>query len=187
MLDQDIETNAAQDADIMSVIETERLVLTPLAVEDADWVARESGKPEVARNLALVPEPNPVLAAEMFILSIRAREANVGDMVRAVRLKDGTPIGIIGANPRDEGVWNFGYWYRKEAWGQGYATEAGRALIDVLRQRGARKLVAGFFSHNAASARVLTKLGFERNGHDDPQFCTALLAKQDHVGMTAVL
>jgi RimJ/RimL family protein N-acetyltransferase len=134
-----------------------------------------------------VPEPNPVLAAEMFILSARAREANVGDIVRAVRLKDGTPIGVIGASPRDDGTWSFGYWYRKTAWGQGYATEAGRALMEALRQRGVTHLFAGFFSHNAASARVLTKLGFERNGHDDPQFCTALLAKQDHVGMTARL
>lgn len=187
MLDQEIETNAAEDADIMSVIETERLVLTPLTVEDADWVGRESGKPEVARNLALVPEPNPVLAAEMFILTMRAREANVGDMVRAVRLKDGTPIGVIGANPRGDNAWTFGYWYKRDAWGQGYATEAGCAMIEILRQRGARQLVAGFFSHNAASARVLAKLGFERNGKDAPEFCTALLAKQAHVGMTAEL
>ncbi|MCP2678912.1 GNAT family N-acetyltransferase [Maricaulaceae bacterium NA33B04] len=187
MLDQEIETHAAQDADIMSVIETERLVLTPLAVEDADWVSRESGKPEVARNLALVPEPNPALGVEIFILTARAREANMGDLVRAVRLKDGTPIGVIGANPRGEGVWSLGYWYKRTAWGQGYATEAGLAMIEALRQRGARQLVAGFFSHNAASARVLSKLGFERNGQDDPEFCTALLAKQAHVGMTKTL
>lgn len=186
MLDQDIATPAANDAQITSVIETKRLVLTALTLEDADWIARESGRPEVARNLALVPEPNPALGVEIFILSARAREASLGDMVRAVRLKDcGTPIGIIGSNPRGDGSWSFGYWYAPSAWGQGYATEAGQAMIDALRARGVDQLVAGFFSHNMASARVLSKLGFERNGHDDPQFCTALAAKQPHVGMTA--
>lgn len=186
MLDQDFDTHA-EHASITAVIETKRLVLTPLMVEDADWISRESGRPEVARNLALVPEPNPVLAAEIFILTARAREANLGDLVRAVRLKDGAPIGVIGASPRGEDAWSFGYWYTPSAWGKGYATEAGQAMIEVLRQRGATRLIAGFFSHNAASARVLSKLGFERNGKDDPEYCAALLSRQPHVGMTAEL
>ena len=188
MLDQDINAQNTHDIVVMPVIETKRLVLTPLTLEDADWISRESGRPEVARNLALLPEPNPALGVEIFILSTRAREANVGDLVRAVRLKEcGTPIGIIGASPRGDNAWSFGYWYAPSAWGQGYATEAGQAMIDALRAQGANRLVAGFFSHNAASARVLSKLGFERNGRDDPEFCTALLARQPHVGMTAEL
>jgi RimJ/RimL family protein N-acetyltransferase len=187
MLDQDFDTHA-EHAPITSVIETKRLVLTPLMVEDADWVSRESGRPEVARNLAVVPEPNPVLAAELFILAGRARERSVGDIVRAVRLKgDNTPVGVIGAHARGDGGFSFGYWYAPFAWGHGYATEAGKAMIEVLRERGATRLIAGFFSHNAASARVLSKLGFERNGKDDPEYCAALLSRQPHVGMTAEL
>lgn len=152
-------------------------------VEDADWVGRESGRPEVARNLALVPAPNPRLAAEFFILASRAREANVGDIVRAIRSKaDNSPIGVIAANARGGDAWTFGYWFKPSAWGQGYATEAGQALIEALRERGAKHLVAGYFSHNAASARVLSKLGFERNGRDEPEFCTALLSHQPHRG-----
>ncbi len=191
MLDQDLNSNAHSDthaAHAGVVMETERLVLTPLKLDDADWVARESGRPEVARNLALVPEPNPALGVEIFILASRAREANVGDIVRAVRLKaDNSPVGIIGANPRGEGAWSFGYWFAPSAWGQGFATEAGHAMVGALRARGAKRLVAGYFSHNVGSARVLSKLGFERNGKDDPEFCTALLARQPHVGMTAEL
>ena len=173
---------------MMMPLVTPRLVLRPLELDDADWIARESGRPEVARNLALVPEPNPALGVELFILTARAREANLGDLVRAVCLKeDHTPIGIVGANPRGGDAWSFGYWYAPSAWGQGYATEAGQAMIEALRERGAKELVAGFFSHNVASAKVLSKLGFERNGRNDPEFCTALLARQPHVGMSAKL
>lgn len=181
MLDQDFETHAAQQ------IETKRLVLTPLKLQDAGWVSCESGRPEVARNLALVPEPNPALAAELFILATRAREENVGDLVRAVRLKDtGEPIGLIGAHGRGAGVFGFGYWYAPKAWGRGYATEAGGAVIDALRMRGALQLKAGYFSHNPASRRVLEKLGFKLTGHDDPEFCTALLTRQPHRAMALV-
>lgn len=192
MLDQELSPISADRAALRPVagkmIETARLVLCELKVEDAEWVGRESGRPEVARNLALVPEPNPALAAEMFILTTRAREANVGDMVRAVRLKaTGAPIGVIGADARGDGVWNFGYWYAPSAWGKGYATEAGRALIEALRERGAVQLKAGYFTRNPASRRVLEKLGFEHNGQDDAEYCAALLKRQPHRGMTAVL
>jgi len=183
MLDQDFHAQPAPR------IETERLVLVPLMVEDAGWVGRESGRPEVARNLALVPEPNPALAAELFILAGRAREQTVGDVVRAVRLKtDNTPIGVIGAHARgEEGVYSFGYWYAPGAWGRGYATEAGHALINALRARGVTQLKAGYFSHNPASRRVLEKLGFALTGDDDPEFCMAILKRQPHRAMAAVL
>lgn len=174
--------------EVMMALVTPRLVLRPLQLEDAHWIARESGRPEVARNLALVPEPNPALGVELFILSSRAREANLGDRVRAVCLREGeAPIGIIGASPRGEGCWSFGYWYGPAYWGQGFATEAGLAMIEGLRALGAKQLIAGFFSHNVASARVLSKLGFERNGRDEAEFCTALLSRQPHVGMSARL
>ncbi len=192
MLDQDLNATPADNAAMAPLagetIETQRLVLTPLKVEDAVWVGPESGRPEVARNLALVPEPNPALAAEMFILMSRAREAHGLDLARAVRLKsDQTPLGVIGAGHRGDGVWSFGYWYSPSAWGKGYATEAGEGLIGALRARGARRLKAGYFTHNPASRRVLEKLGFEHNGQDDPEYCAAILKRQPHRGMTAAL
>ena len=58
-----------------------------------------------------------------------------------------------------------GYWLAPEAWGRGYATEAGRVVIEMARHAlGIRRLVAQPFADNPASARVLCKLGFVETG-----------------------
>ncbi|MCR9130433.1 MAG: GNAT family N-acetyltransferase [Alphaproteobacteria bacterium] len=165
----------------IATLETARLMLRPLVLTDADWVARESGRPEVANTLALVPAPNPSLFAEMFILTVLAKPA---DIVRAVIDRaSGEPLGVIGAHHKGEGVYGFGYWYGPAAWGRGIATEAGAALRDALREAGAARLTAGYFTTNKASARVLEKLGFEHTGDDEPQFCIAQMKALPHRGM----
>lgn len=166
-------------------LQTARLTLRPLALTDAEWIGRESGRPEVARHLALVPEPNPALFAEMFILTVLARRA---DLVRAVVDRQaGDPLGVVGAHARGDGVYSFGYWFTPAAWGRGVATEAGRAMVEALREAGAARLTAGYFTANPASARVLEKLGFEHTGDDEPQFCTALMKRAPHRGMALAL
>lgn len=167
-------------ADI-ATMKTARLTLRPLALTDADWIARESGRPEVANTLALVPAPNPALFAEMFILTVLAKPA---DIVRAViDRQSGEPLGVIGAHHKGEGLYGFGYWYGVPAWGRGIATEAGEALVGALRSAGAKRLTAGYFTTNTASARVLEKLGFEHTGDDTPQFCIAQMKALPHRGM----
>lgn len=60
---------------------------------------------------------------------------------------------------------NLGYVFAEHAWGQGYATEAGRALLewgfDVMDLN---RVSAQTDTRNEASARVLTKLGFTLEG-----------------------
>ena len=54
-----------------------------------------------------------------------------------------------------------GYCFLSEFWGQGIATEAGQASIEyVRRDPGFKRLVALVHPENAASARVVTTLGF---------------------------
>ena len=165
-------------------IETARLILRPLDIGDAAWVGRESGRWEVASKLAFVPSPNPELAAEMFILTARANAANRGDLFLAVIDRaTGEGAGIVSATVRPDGRREFGYWYAPFFWGKGYATEAGRALLDTAIAGGAHSFHAGYFAHNPASARVLEKLGFTHDGDETPQFCTAALKRLPHKGM----
>ena len=58
---------------------------------------------------------------------------------------------------------NFGYVLQRSAWGQGYATEAGRAVSDwALHELGLSQLVAHCEPVHTASRRVLRKLSFEQ-------------------------
>lgn len=147
----------ALPADLM----TQRLALRPLRLTDAPFLAREGGRPEVARMVARIPSPCPELASEHFVLAMRAAEQLRGDRVRLITQRDnGAPLGVIGLHPHGNGVWELGYWLAMPAWGRGVATEAGAAVITDAQSRGIKRLVAGHFSDNPASARVLTKLGF---------------------------
>jgi RimJ/RimL family protein N-acetyltransferase len=52
------------------------------------------------------------------------------------------------------------YGLARDAWGQGYATEAGRALLDAgVRQLGLTSIIAPVHPENSRSIRVLEKIG----------------------------
>ena len=69
-------------------------------------------------------------------------------------------IGVIGIE-HDE----LGYWLAEPHWGQGYATEAARAIVGHGFSTPRRnKISASCFEGNKASQRVLEKLGFEPAG-----------------------
>jgi RimJ/RimL family protein N-acetyltransferase len=59
-----------------------------------------------------------------------------------------------------EGEANIGYWIARAHWGQGYATEAGRAMLALARGLGHKRLVGRHFLDNPASGLVLRRLGF---------------------------
>jgi RimJ/RimL family protein N-acetyltransferase len=84
------------------------------------------------------------------------------------RLADDAHVGCCGLRPfpEQEGVREMGFHLRPEHWGQGYATEAGQAVLRcAFTALGLRGLVAGHHPHNDASRAVLRKLGF-RYRHD---------------------
>jgi RimJ/RimL family protein N-acetyltransferase len=82
---------------------------------------------------------------------------------------DGIHLGCCGIRPYhpEAGIYELGFHLRAEHWGQGYATEAARAVIayafDTLR---ASALFAGHHPLNTASRTLLTRLGF-RYTHDE--------------------
>jgi len=77
------------------------------------------------------------------------------------RLLGGTGLGFT--RP-DEAV--TGYVLAKDAWGQGYATEALRAMVDISRRIDLRRLYAFCHPEHRASWRVLEKCGFTRTAGD---------------------
>ena len=142
---------------------TQRLTLRPGWPEDAPAVARAIGHEEVVRMLARAPWPYRVADAETFLS--RPRAASEAFFL-ILSHEDGypRPIGGIGLAPEEEGH-ELGYWLAPEAWGRGYATEAGRAVVAIARHAlGLKRVHAGHFVDNPASGRVLRKLGFRPTG-----------------------
>ncbi|MDE6921187.1 MAG: GNAT family N-acetyltransferase [Lachnospiraceae bacterium] len=75
----------------------------------------------------------------------------------AICLKDDCPIGYVKADADDSH--DFGYAVRKEFWHRGIVTEAGRALIEQLRQDGIPYITATHDRNNPRSGGVMRQLG----------------------------
>lgn len=145
-------------------IRTDRLLLRPLWPEDAPAVARGLGDWDVARMLSRAPHPFAVRDAETFIAGLPATPTPVFAVL--ARAEAGVPlVGGIGLHRDADGAMELGYWLHRAAWGRGYATEAGRAVLELAFE-GLRlpRVVASHFHDNPVSGRVLAKLGFRQVG-----------------------
>jgi len=88
------------------------------------------------------------------------------DDVHLLVCDDGDPVGVVGLGvDAVTGLGELGYWISSTEWGNGYATAAVRLVsayaFDHCRLH---KVAADVYDHNPASARVLEKVGFEREG-----------------------
>lgn len=142
---------------------TKRLTLRPAWPEDAPALAAAIGHAGVIRMLARVPQPYTLADAEAFTSRPRGAEEPVFAIVSHDRA---TPalVGGIGIHREEDGA-QLGYWIAPEAWGRGYATEAGQAVVAMARHAlPIRRLTAWHFADNPASGCVLAKLGFRATG-----------------------
>lgn len=143
---------------------TERLLLRPGWSEDAPALCEAIRDQGIVSNLATAPWPYQLSDAEAFL----ARERGPNEVACLIFLRTRRApklIGGIGFGRMPDGGHEFGYWIGRPYWGLGFATEAGRAVIDIARH-GLRlkRLEAGHFLDNPASGRVLRKLGFRATG-----------------------
>ncbi len=151
---------------------TDRLLLRPGFPEDAPALAAAIADEHIVRNLANAPWPYALRDAEAFLAA--PRDPILPSFVIAER----TPaaprlVGSCGLARRSSGAVELGYWIARPHWGQGFATEAGAALVEIARALGLRALEASHFLDNPASARVLEKLGFEPTGLVAPRLSCA--------------
>jgi len=139
-------------------LETPRLILRPLSVNDAEAVFVWCGDPIVNRFMPYDLYTNAEDARKWIeSLEDEGEERTFG----IVRKEDGLLIGSCGIGPEEDSpCWNFGYNLRADCWNKGYATEAAQALIDFARREfGAKDFAAQHASANPASGRVMEKCG----------------------------
>jgi ribosomal-protein-alanine N-acetyltransferase len=150
----------------MVILETTRLVLRPFEKADAPAVKALAGDAAVARNTLQLPHPYPLEAAESWIASHETLHAEHGHLHWAVCLKSGELVGSMNLGmTRAHAHAILGFWIGVPYWGQGYCTEAGRAVMEhAFGTLGLHRVHSHHFARNAASGRVLEKLGFVREG-----------------------
>lgn len=124
---------------------------------------------EIWRNTFRIPWPYTEDDADAWIDERkRRRKEQPTETTFAIRESGGRLVGVVGADDLDVGTSHrarIGYWLAKPYWGRGLMTRAvtrfveyAFAKLDVVR------LTAEVFKCNEASARVLEKAGFTREG-----------------------
>ncbi len=144
------------------VLETERLLLRAPRIADAPAIAALVNDRRIAENTTRIPHPYRLGDAEDWIA---LANADPRDEILLITLRDGTVAGACGLEWRDAPNPEIGYWLGAPFWGQGYATEAVRAMIDqAFGDFGHAAVEAGARTTNRASRRVLEKCGFQWTG-----------------------
>ena len=141
-------------------LETDRLILRPLTVADADAVFVWNSDPDVNRYMSYTLYTD-VEQTRQWLRSVEQEPEGVYEF-GFVRKSDGLLIGSggIGPDSREPDAWGFGYNLRRDCWGLGYATEATKAMINFARtQFGAKIFAANHAVDNPASGRVMEKCG----------------------------
>ncbi len=139
-----------------------RITLRRPQMTDAVRVAELMNDFGVVKNLSRAPWPYGLEDAVSWLGHVTGHGGLPGDYPFAIVTGDGL-IGVIGisTNPQNPAAPELGYWLGRYYWGRGFATEAGRLVLgfafDALKLGAVE---AGHFADNAASGRVLQKLGF---------------------------
>lgn len=150
-----------------STLHTARLRLRPFDDTDADDIFALQSNAYVLRYWDAPPWTERA-RAERFITACRQMaEEGTGARLAVERVSDGTFIGwctLDRWNP-DYRSASLGCCFDAAAWGHGYATEAARMLLQwAFETLDLNRVQAETDTRNLASARVLEKLGFEREG-----------------------
>ncbi|MDR0492202.1 MAG: GNAT family N-acetyltransferase [Nitrososphaerota archaeon] len=152
-----------------NIIETERLILRPLTLADADtayygW----TGDPEVAKYVSWLPHHSIGDTIE-WLKAIEWKRDGAGNILAnnnyiwGFVLKETSELfGSGGLIWEENGqLFQVGYNIKKTHWNRGYTTEAMRDILKFAAEKlGIKKVAGGHAKENFASAKVLEKLGF---------------------------
>lgn len=147
-------------------INTKRLVLREIKKEDAESIYKLRSNPKVARYETFKPYTN-IKQAERTIECFSKDFKNKRAIAWGISLKSQSQIiGIIRCEIEIPKVRaDFGYDLRYEYWNKGIMTEAVSSIIDfTFNKIDVNRIESAVSTKNIASARVLEKSGFTKEG-----------------------
>jgi RimJ/RimL family protein N-acetyltransferase len=157
---QDIPTPTLREAR-SCVLETERLMLRKPTLADVKVIARLANDRRIAENSRRLPHPYLQDHAVEFVRAMANENRETVFLIE----NNYTPIGMVGIDWRELEAPELGYWLGVEHWGQGFGTEAVRAVIDfTFEEFDIEHLVSGARVTNPSSRNILEKCGFQWSG-----------------------
>lgn len=145
---------------IPETVITERLILSRLRMEDAEEIFYTyASKPESTRFVSW-PTHQSIKDTREFLSRTKSGWYEGIDYSFSIRLKKtGRFIGGCGFM-NDAGKVQIGYVLGPLHWGKGYATEAAKKLLEILKDEAGVYRIGSFIdAENTASAKVLLKAG----------------------------
>ncbi|WP_324758693.1 GNAT family N-acetyltransferase [Haloarcula sp. GH36] len=143
-------------------LDGDEVSLATIEDEDTEFVHETVNDPAVRDGLSFA-RPQSEQTEREWIESIGDPET---DDVHFLLCVD-DPVGVIGLNrvAPTTGAAELGYYLTPEAWGNGYATDAARTVVDyAFAELRLHRVYARAFAGNDGSRRVLEKVGFEHEG-----------------------
>jgi RimJ/RimL family protein N-acetyltransferase len=150
------------------ILETERLALREWRPDDAEALFELMGDAEVMRYVDVGKPWEDVGRVRDWITRLNESYRTRGfSRWAVVEREGGRAVGSCGfARLPWSGETDFGYMFRRDCWGRGYASEITAATLRHGFERyGFGEVVASIAPENAASRRVLLKLGFVYRGN----------------------
>jgi RimJ/RimL family protein N-acetyltransferase len=148
-------------------IRTERLTLRALSMDDIDHHRRLFGDPQVVRYLYEDAQDHAA-ADEHLRRRLVAELPEEGSWLNLAVELEGRYLGEVGLClvSRAHRQCEVGYIFLPEAAGQGYATEATAAMVELaFVELDAHRVCGRLDARNEASARLLARLGMRREAH----------------------
>lgn len=146
----------------MIVLETERLILRKLSVDDAEFVLELLNEPSFLRHIGDKGVRNLEDARGYILNRLIASYERNGYGLYLVEIKEsGIPIGISGLVKRDTlPDADIGFAFLPEYWARGYAVESALAVMKYARETlKLDRILAITSPDNEASAKLLGKIG----------------------------
>ncbi len=136
-------------------------MLRPTSAADADRAFDIQSDWAVTRMLSMASfPPDRDEIARWF--ADHGREWAAGEAYRFAVELGRRFVGLVDVDEVRGGEGELGYWYEQPVWGQGYAFEAAQAIVRFAFDGvGLSRLRSGHAADNAASGKVLLKLGFQ--------------------------
>ena len=147
-------------------IKTERLLLRPLVMSDAEALFAYRSLPEVALFQSWQPES--IDAVDAFLKDNESALLHTPDTWYqvAICLPDGMLIGDIGIHTLENDQLELGYTLSPSFQGMGYASEAVGAIVrEAFSRWNMHRIIASVDPANTASIRLLERLGFRKEAH----------------------